>query len=77
VALVLAPEGEVGLAMLELCGIETGTPSVLEDGTLAALRSANPAAESLPLLQALAAGSNASLNIAYLDESSIRVEVAK
>lgn len=77
VALVIAPEGEVGLAMLELCGIETATPSVLEGETLAALRRANPAAESLLLLQALAAGSNTSLNIAYLDESSIRVEVAK
>lgn len=75
VALVIAPEGEGGIATLELQGVDSATRSPVGNEALAALRSANPAAESLPLLQAVAAGSSAAMNVAYLDEATIRVEV--
>jgi len=71
-AMVLAPEGASGMAALSLAdsaGAAT-LPAGLDD-----LRRANPAAESLPLLQAIAKGQPAEVALAYLGETSLNVSV--
>jgi hypothetical protein len=72
VALVLAPEGESGMASLSLTDSAAAT-ELPED--IDALRRANPAGESLPLLQALATGQETNVAVAYLDGTSLNLAV--
>lgn len=73
VALVLAPEGESGVATLSLA--DSAAPTELTE-ELDALRRANPAGESLPLLQALATGQHTNVAVVYLDGNSLNLAVA-
>ena len=73
-ALVLAPQGE-GLASLHGEGLAPGVPDALPQPGLEALRGANPAAEALVLLQALAEGRSGPLALRYLDETVLKVNL--
>ncbi|MBE0510034.1 MAG: beta-ketoacyl synthase chain length factor [Chromatiales bacterium] len=73
-AMVLAPQDE-GLAQLACLGLASGKPSTLAQPEWEVLRRANPAAEALPLLAALARGESAQLALRYLDEAVLQVQV--
>lgn len=73
VALVLAPGGS-GLARVRCSGI--GSMVVEDDcGELETLRWANPAAQALPLLRALARGDRGEVALRYLDNAVLHLEV--
>lgn len=77
VALVLTPApGGHDVAMLEVeFAGRPGVPDTLADAGLEALRLGVPAARSLPLLAALAAGREAALVIEYQAHNHLRVRV--
>jgi hypothetical protein len=76
VGLVLAPKAGVN-SLARISVALTGAPADrLADEALEQLRTAIPAARSLPLLRALAAGNAASMVIDYLDSSRLAVEIA-
>jgi hypothetical protein len=75
VALVMAPEPERALAVLEISLGEGGETRLL-DPALERLRLSNPAARSLPLLAALARGTQAEVVLAYAAGASLRARVA-
>ncbi len=57
VALLLAPQGHANaVASIALSATRDAAPTTMKDDALEVLRSGNPAARSLPLLQALARG---------------------
>lgn len=59
---------------LELC--DGAAPPMLQDAALRALESGNPAARSLPLLQALARGGQQALVLEYLEGSHLKLELS-
>jgi hypothetical protein len=76
VALVLAPEAsEAALARIDVTLTEASATTLAAEG-LEALRTNNPAARSLSLLEALAAKRAASVVIDYLPEVRVRIDVA-
>lgn len=76
VALLLARQPDARSRWrLRLMASEPQTEPTLEDAALERLRSGNPAARSLPLLQALACGVSASVVLPYLDHRSLQVGV--
>jgi hypothetical protein len=75
-ALVLQPgPGPQVLARLT-ARLDTGAPDRLTHPELEALRGAIPAAQGLGLLEALALGKPAAVNIRYLEPMTLRVEVS-
>lgn len=75
VALVLTPKAtpaSLGRLTLVLGG-ETPAPTRMADPALEALRQGNPAARSLPLLQALARGEHADLVLEYVNGNRLEV----
>jgi hypothetical protein len=72
VALVLSAQGRG--ARIE-AALEPGAPTTMADAALESMRTAIPAARSLPLLAALAAGKDAALALEYIGSRSLRVEV--
>jgi len=76
-ALVLSPDrGDLSLAALTLELIGQGEEDTLDDVGLERLRTGNPAARSLPLLQAIARGSVGSVVLPYLADSRLAVGLA-
>lgn len=73
-ALVLAPEGEAGIATLALANDATENETSLPEG-LSDLRQANPAAEVLPLLQALATETETIVAPAYFGNDKLPLQV--
>ncbi|GHD00342.1 hypothetical protein GCM10007320_57760 [Pseudorhodoferax aquiterrae] len=78
VALLLAPErSAASLGQLRVRPVAPdGGPSACADASLESLRCAIPAAAALPLLEALARQSSATLRLHYLDDLALQVEVA-
>lgn len=78
VALLLAPErSAASLGRLRVQPVVAdGGLSACADASLEALRCAIPAAAALPLLEALARQSSATLRLQYLDDLALQVEVA-
>ncbi|MGC3985582.1 MAG: beta-ketoacyl synthase chain length factor [Pseudorhodoferax sp.] len=78
VALLLAPvRGARSLGQLRVQPVaKDRDASACADASLEALRCAIPAAAALPLLEALARRSTATLRLHYLDDIAVQVEVA-
>jgi hypothetical protein len=74
-ALVLAAQGESGMATIALAEGTAGDSLTLPTG-LQSLRDANPAAEALPLLQALAMETEATLSPTYFNDSTLSLVVS-
>jgi hypothetical protein len=77
VALVLAPcETEHSIAMLEIDFVAGSAHETrVADAGLEALRSGIPAARALPLLCALAEGTEQQVSLNYLDENHLAIRV--
>ena len=79
VALLLGPtaaSGSLGELVLEGDGLFTADPpDALQDPSLEKMRGEIPAARSLPLLQALAAGEERTVVVDYLPDMRLRVRV--
>ncbi len=76
VALVLSPAaGARSLARIEV-GLSAHAPDRMADAELEGLRSAVPAARSLPLLEKLAAGAPGCVHLDYLDGACLAVTVS-
>jgi len=76
-ALILTPrQTEKSLASIELDFVSGKTQeTTMRDAGLEILRRGVPAARSLPLLAALAAGKEAQISIAYFDENHLNIRV--
>lgn len=76
VALLLTPTAsEQSIARLQLQPTDTTAPSTPAQPALEALRRANPAARSLPLLELVAQGKSGTLIFACPHQSSLQLEV--
>jgi hypothetical protein len=78
-ALLLAPAAENGVDRIATLNVQTeagGMLSQLRNKELEALRISAPAARSLPLLQSLARRESARLQLPYLDNLDLSVEVS-
>ena len=76
VALLLAPPGAAGALAEIRVERSHAPPDSLEDAALEQLRTAVPAARSLPLLARLACGRSGAVHIEYLDGASIALAVS-
>ncbi|KAB0630976.1 beta-ketoacyl synthase chain length factor [Burkholderia stagnalis] len=76
VALVLAPQASAGtLARIDL-RLTDAPATMLASPGLEALRTGNPAARALPLLDALAARRTTRVVLDYLDDTRVQVDIA-
>ncbi|MBN3793105.1 beta-ketoacyl synthase chain length factor, partial [Burkholderia sp. Ac-20353] len=76
VALVLAPDpGAAALARIDV-QLTDAPATTLASPELEALRTGNPAARALPLLDALAARRSTSVVLDYLADTRVRVDIA-
>lgn len=76
VGIVLSPHA-TGQSLARItANLTTQAASKMDNAALEQLRTAIPAARSLPMLQAVASGNAATLVLDYLDESRLQVDVA-
>jgi hypothetical protein len=73
VALLLMQEARGPGIRIRLDG--SVSESTLEDSTLESLRLANPAARSLPLMHLLAAGHEGEVNLPYMNDQLLNIQV--
>ncbi len=76
VALLLTPESLPGsIARLRGLRLQSGAADAMPAGELERLRSSNPAARSLPLLQRLAIGQTGQIALPYLPDTRLELDV--